>query len=148
MPELPKLNCSLLVRTDFTRDDAWREVRDQALQESEEGSRADLEPVSDPAFDGASREEVKAAVPADEDGAPVLFIADSTTLTRPDHPVLVLDLLEEDRRPFRCIPAELRGIGNNLNIADMDWAEFPDTADENSVFRGLPYSLLRVPACR
>lgn len=62
--------------------------------------------------------------------------------------MLVLDLLEEDRRPFRCIPAELRGIGNNLNIADMDWAEFPDTADENSVFRGLPYSLLRVPACR
>lgn len=80
--------------------------------------------------------------------APVLFIADSTTLTRTDHPVLVLDLLEEDRRPFRCIPAELRGIGNNLNIADMDWAEFADTADENSVFRGLPYSLLRVPACR
>src|SRR5205823_1651099 len=80
-------------------------------------------------------------VPANEHGASVLFIADSTTLTRPDHPVLVVDLLDDDRRPFRCIPPELRGIDNNLNIANMDWAEFADAVDENGVFRGL----LRVP---
>jgi len=24
MPELPELDCSLLVRTDFTSDDTWR----------------------------------------------------------------------------------------------------------------------------
>jgi hypothetical protein len=54
MPELPRLNCSLLVRTDFTGDDAWREVRDQALRENEEGFWAYLEPVSDPAFDGVT----------------------------------------------------------------------------------------------
>jgi hypothetical protein len=60
----------------------------------------------------------------------VLFIADSTTLTRPDHPVLVVDLLDDDRRPFRCIPPELWGIDNNLNIANMDWAEFADAVDE------------------
>jgi hypothetical protein len=138
MPELPKLNCSLLVRTDFTSDDAWRQVRDQALRESEEGFRADLEPVSGPAFDGARWEEAKAAVLANEDGAAVLFIADSATLTRPDHPVLVVDLLDDDRRPFRCIPPELCGIDNNLNIANMDWAEFADAVDENGVFRGFP----------
>ena len=138
MPELPKLNCSFLVRTDFTSDDAWRQVRDQALPESGEGFRAYLEPVSDPAFDGARWEEVKAAVPAREDGASVLFIADSTTLTRPDHPVLVVDLLGDDRRPFACIPAELWGIDNNLNIANMDWAGFSDAVDENGVFRGFP----------
>jgi hypothetical protein len=46
MPELPGLDCSLLVRTDFTGDDTWREVRDQALRENEEGFRAYLEPVS------------------------------------------------------------------------------------------------------
>lgn len=136
MPELPELNCSLLVRTDFASDDAWREVRDQALRESEEGFRAYLEPVSDPVFDGAGWEEVRAAVPANEDGASVLFIADSATLTRPDHPVLVVDLLDDDRRPFRCIPPELWGIDNNLNMANMDWAEFAHAVDENGVFRG------------
>lgn len=60
--------------------------------EREEGFRACLEPVSDPSFDGARREGVKAAVPADEDGAPVLFTAGSMTLTRPDHPVLAVAL--------------------------------------------------------
>lgn len=138
MPELPKLDCSLLVRTDFTSDDAWRGVRDQASRENEEGFRAYLELVSDPAFDGAGWEEVKAAVPANENGASVLFIADSTTLIRPDHPVLVVDLLDDDRRPFRCIPPELWGIDNNLNIANMGWAEFADAVDENGVFHGFP----------
>ena len=136
MPELPKLNCSLFVRTDFTSDDVWREVRDHALRESEEGFRAYLEPVSDPAFDGAGWEEVKATVPANEHGALVLFIADSTTLTRPDHPVLVVNLLDDDRRPFRCIPPGLWGIDNNLNIANMDWSDFADAVDECGVFRG------------
>ena len=138
MPELPKLDCSLLVRTDFTSDDAWREVCDQALRENEEGFRAYLEPVSDPAFDGARWAEVKAAVPANDDGASVLFIADSMTLTRADHPVLAVDLLDDDRRPFRCVPAELWGVDNNLNISNMDWAEFADAVDESGVFRGFP----------
>jgi hypothetical protein len=136
MLTLPMLDCSPLVRTDFISDDAWREVRDQALRENEDGFRAYLEPVSDPAFDGLSWQAVKAAVPANDNGASVLFIADSTTLTSPVHPVLVVDLLEDGRRPFRCIPAELWGIDNNLNIANMDWAEFSDAVDEGGVFRG------------
>jgi hypothetical protein len=38
----------------------------------------------------------------------VLFIADSTTVTHPDHPVLVVDLLDDDRRPLR---SSLRNYG-------------------------------------
>ena len=138
MPELPRLNCSLLVRTDFTSDDAWRELCDQSLRENEEGFRAYLEPVSDPAFDGVSWEAVKAAAPANDHGAAVLFIADSTALIWPDHPVLVMDLLDDGRRPFRCVPPELRGVENNLNIANMDWADFADAVDDSGVFRGFP----------
>jgi hypothetical protein len=137
MPELPRLNDSLLVRTDFTSDDAWREVRDQALRENEDGFRAYLEPVSDPTFGGITWQAAKAAVPANANGASVLFIADSTALTAPDHPVLVVDLLDDGNRPFRCIPAELWAVENNLNISNMDWAEFADDADESGVYRGL-----------
>ncbi len=137
MPDLPRLNCSLLVRTDFTSDDAWQEVRDQALRENEEGFRAYLEPVSDPAFDGVTWEAVKAAVPANAHGASVLFIADSTALTSPDHPVLVVDLLDDGRRPFRCIPPELWAVENNLNIANMAWEDFADEVDGSGVYRGL-----------
>jgi hypothetical protein len=42
-------------------------------------------------------------------------------LTNPDHPILFVDLTGGNGRlPFRCIPAELWGIDNNLNIANMD----------------------------
>lgn len=133
---LPWSNGSLLVRTDFTSDDAWQHVSDEAQRESEDGFLAYLEPVSDPAFDGATWQEVKEAVPANDHGASVLFIADRTALATPDHPVLVVDLLS-DARPFRCIPAELWSVENNLNIANMGWDDFASEVDENGVYRGL-----------
>lgn len=39
-------NCSLLVRTDFSSDDAWQQVADEATQENEAGFRAYAEPCS------------------------------------------------------------------------------------------------------
>jgi hypothetical protein len=86
MPTLPERNCSLLVRTDFSSDYAWQQVADEATRENEDGFRAYAEPVSDPAFDRASRETVKAALPVNSHGAMVLFIADSVSLSSPDRP--------------------------------------------------------------
>jgi hypothetical protein len=78
MPALPRSNSSLLVRTDFTDDDASQQVSDDALRENQDGFRAYLELVSDHAFAEARWEEVKAAVPAECREALVLFVADST----------------------------------------------------------------------
>jgi hypothetical protein len=137
MPTLPRLNSSLLVRTDFTSDDAWQQVSDEAQRENEDGFRAYIEPVSDPAFDRVTWEVVKAAVPANDHGASVLFVADSTALTSPDHPILVVDLLDSSGKPsFRCIPSELWGVDNNLNIANVGWEDFASAVDESGVFRG------------
>jgi hypothetical protein len=133
---LPRTRCSLLVRTDFTSDYAWWAVCDEALREYEDGFRAYLEPVSDPAFGGAAWEAVRAAVPPDDHGASVMFIADSMTLTSPDHPVLAVYLLDGGGRPFRCIPPELWAVDNNLNIANMAWEDFADAVDGSGVFRG------------
>ena len=58
------------------------------------------------------------------------FVADSVALTLPDHPVLVVDLLD-DRQPFRCILSELWGVENNLNLANLGWEEC-----QGGVFRG------------
>ncbi len=135
MPMLPKSNSSLLVRTDFTSDDAWRQVSEEAQRENEDGFQAYLETVSDAAFDQASWEQVKAAVPAAGDGAAVLFVADAVTLTAAGHPVLVVDL-RAGRQPFRCLPSELWVVENNLNLANMDWADFAGAAGDDGVFRG------------
>ncbi len=147
MTILPERNCSLLVRTDFSSDDAWRQVADEATQENGDSFRAYAEPVSDPALDAASWEAVKAALPASSHGASVLFIADSMSLSSPDHPILVVDLSDTflsiaefpeiaGRMPFRCIPSELWSVDNNLNIANMDWEDFAGAAGEDRVFRG------------
>jgi hypothetical protein len=136
MLTLPGSNSSLLVRTDFTGDDAWDQVSAEALQESEDGFRAYIQPISDLAFAGATWEAVKAALPTDNQCTAVLFVADSVALTLPDHPILVVDLLN-DRQPFRCIPSELWAVDNNLNLANLDWEDFAGAADdEGGIFRG------------
>jgi hypothetical protein len=62
--------------------------------------------------------------------------ADRTTLTSPDHPVLVVRLADDSgQRPFRCIPHELWSIDNNLNIANIDWEDVAGAVDECGVFR-------------
>jgi hypothetical protein len=136
MPTLPALDRSLLVRTDFSDDPAWELLADDAQRENQDGFRAYVEPISDPSFDGAGWEAVKAAVPSNDNGAAVLFVADAVALASLDRPILVVDLLAS-RTPFRSLPSELWAIDNNLNIANMDWEEFADRVDDNGVFRGL-----------
>jgi hypothetical protein len=50
---------------------------------------------------------------------------------------LVVDLLDSrDKPPFRCIPSELWGIDNNLDLANRDGEDFASAVDEAGVFRG------------
>ena len=136
---LPVSPSSLLVRTDFTSDDVWEQVCAEALRENEDGFCAYAVPISDPAFTGAAWEVVRSAVPVNDHGASVLFIVDSVTIDDKDHPILVVGLSSDlGESPFRCIPAELWSVDNNLNISNMDWAEFAAAVDEDGVFRGFP----------
>jgi hypothetical protein len=147
MPTLPHIG-ALLVRTDFTDDDAWDQVRAEATREyGPDGFQANVEPVSDLQWAGATWESVKAAAPVDDDGPRVLFIADNITVASPEHPILVVDLDDKilsvaefpeiaDRTPFRCIPSELWGVENNLSISNMDWEEFASDVGDDGVFRG------------
>ena len=136
MPALPRSDTSLLVRTDFASDDAWQQVIAEAQRENEDGFRAYLELVNDPAFDRLNWQAVKATVPVNENGASVLFIADGTTLTLPYHPILVVDLGISGKSPFRCVAPELWGVENNLNISNMDWDEFANAVEQR---RYLPW---------
>jgi hypothetical protein len=138
VPILPQSNVSLVVRTHFGDDEAWQHVCEEIARPSDEGFTANVEFVSDRAFEGFNASALKAAMPASGTVA-VLFAVDETTLTSADHPVLVVDLVDFDGEalePFRSIPAELWGIENNLNIANMDWEDFAGAADRSGVFRG------------
>lgn len=142
--------CSLLVRTDFTDDAAWDQVREEATREyGPDEFCANVEPVSDPQWAGAAWEAVKTAAPVDDEAGPsVLFIADSITFASPAHPVLVVDLTDRflsvtefpkiaNRTPFRCLPSALWDVENNLSIANLDWEDYAGSLADGEVYRGL-----------
>ena len=148
MVSFPPDSWCLLVRTDFTDDAAWAQVVEEVSRPSPEGFLANLQPVSDPAAADVGWQTLRdaaMATPTDTYSS-VLFVVDSATLVSADHPILVVstnrfyrDQLPDvfaTMRPFRCIPAELWSVENNLNLANMDWHDFARRVDEAGVFRG------------
>lgn len=137
MKKLPETANSLLLRTDFSDDAAWASLCMAVQQPNDEGFRAYLDCISDPAYDRLGVQELAAVHPKGGDRS-FAFIADRTTLTDPERPVLVVDFYHEPGRTFRVTPQEMWGVENNLSIANMDFSEFADYADPDGVFRGFP----------
>ena len=67
-----------------------------------------------------------------------MFVVDKITLSHPDNPILVIDLIGEPGRTFRVIPSAMWGVENNLSIANMDFADFADHTDSDGIFRDFP----------
>ncbi|SFW85305.1 DUF6924 domain-containing protein [Amycolatopsis australiensis] len=126
----------VLVRTWFGDDDAWAALAEEARTPSEDGFLAHLSLVDDRAFEGMDADALRAKQTA---GPIVSFLADETTLTSAEHPVLavwVLPRADGGFRPFRVLPAHLWSVENNINLANMDWADFTTSTGEDGVFRG------------
>lgn len=138
MPILPHAPSALVLRTDFSDDVAWDAVREAATAPSADGFQANLTFVSDPAFAEMTAEQVTGLPRAEYRS--FLFLVDNVTITSPEMPVVVVDLLHEPGRWFRVVPSEIWGVENNLSIANMDFFEFANHADPYGVFRGFPQS--------
>lgn len=139
MTSLPVSNSALLVRTDYADDAEWQRLRDEVAVPSEDGFTADLELVDDRSFAHTTWEQVKAAVPPNEEGSTIVLVAAAPTFARADHAVLVVDLMDYNGQrlePFRCIPTELWSVENNLNLANMDWDDFANATNQDRTFRG------------
>jgi hypothetical protein len=122
---------SLVLRTDFADDAAW-----VGLQSAVGAEGATY--VSDPRYSAVT---IQALVDADsaatdDDKLTYLFIADATTMTDAEHPLLALDLYDEPGRTFRLPPRWYADVSANLCIANMDFHEFADAADESGTYRG------------
>jgi len=135
--KLPKTDSSLLLRTDFSNDRAWAALCDSVREPSKEGFQATLDCISDPAYDGLMVEQL-VALALNGNAPRFIFIADQTTFTNSEQPVLVVDLCNELGRTFRVIPSEMWGVENNLSLSNMDFFEFADDVDADGVFRGFP----------
>jgi uncharacterized protein DUF6924 len=137
---LPDTEHALVLRTDFSDEDAW-ELLCTMIQAPNPryGFRAYVDFVSEPAFDAATVEQLLASS-AQGPYRSYMFIVDKMALTHPEHPVLVLELDEEGEpgRTFRVIPSEMWSVENNLSLANMDFEDFADSAEADGIFRGFP----------
>jgi hypothetical protein len=132
MKQLPESDNSLVIRTDFSDDEVWREVRDQ-LAAPVGDFRAYVDFVDDRDYDGLTIDHL---LELGESSKSFVFLADGETMTNPEHPALVVDLLHEPGRTFRVIPSEMWSVENNLSLCNMDWEDFSSNLDSNGTHRG------------
>ncbi|MFI7542968.1 DUF6924 domain-containing protein [Actinoplanes sp. NPDC049599] len=126
---------SLVLRTDFSDDAAWDELR--AVLRSE-GAHRSATYVSDPAYAGVT---IQALVEADaaaveDDKLTYVFVADAVTLSNDEWLLLAVDLEEEPGRSFRVRPGAFTDVSANLAVANMEFADFAGATDETGTFRG------------
>jgi hypothetical protein len=132
-PTDPDAGRSIVLRTDFSDDAAWRAVV-AAIEAPAGDLRYILRFVSDPAHQAMTSDQVLAF--AERAKQTFVFVVDRTTMTAADHPVLVVDAFERSGRSFRVTPAELWSVENNLALANMDFEEFATAVGADGVFRG------------
>ncbi|WP_143175042.1 DUF6924 domain-containing protein [Cryptosporangium aurantiacum] len=133
MPSLPQPDdlTSLILRTDFTDDRAWNELRQTV---GTDGASY----ASDPSFADVT---IQALIDTDTAADPdhqltYVFLADALTMTDDEHPLLALDLFDEPGRTFRVAPRWFLDISANLGIGNLGFDEFADAADESGTYRG------------
>ncbi|MER6148482.1 DUF6924 domain-containing protein [Streptomyces hirsutus] len=142
---------ALVVRIDYLDDQAWQDVA-AALMEpwGDRQYEAHVHFIDDPAWAGATVDEVLTAVCGDDNLA-VVFLADRTTMQAESHPLLAVTTLtreecvdEEDYeqltefgRDFRTIPAGLHDVHANLSIGNLGFEEYAASAhdDPEGIYR-------------
>ena len=140
MRPLPKTDNALVIRTDFENQQAWRAICDLIRAPVHEGSYrfyANVDFYEGTEFRNLGKEDLLRRVPKDYNHS-FFLVVDKDAITRPDFPILVVDLFAERGRSFRAIPSQIQGIENNLSIANMDFSDFADAVDNDGVFRGFP----------
>jgi hypothetical protein len=137
-PTLPEGDYSLVIRTDFSDEAAWKAICD-AIQEpqTEDEFQALVECVDDKSCAHLTPGRIASVLP-DNSQRSFVFLVDTHAIVKPDHPILVVDLAHEPVRTFRVLPSQAWGVENNLRLANMTFEEFAGAVDPDGVFRDFP----------
>jgi hypothetical protein len=140
MKQIPETDYALVLRTDFSDQIAWEEIC-AAIREpiGDFHFLAYVEFLDDSEFANLTKDQLLERVPENYNHT-FIILADQTAISRPEHPLLIVELYERSGRLFRAIPSQIQSIENNLSIANMDFEEFAESADKDGVFRGFPES--------
>lgn len=144
MKNLPDTDETLLIRTDFSDATAWQALLQTVTTPNQDGFLANVRPVNELAYRDLTTEQILSA--ARELDTDLLIVADKTSLTAPEMPLLALLLIDEkdecregearqEHGRLRVVATELWSVENNLSLANMDWEDF-ENASDGGVFRG------------
>ncbi len=130
-----------VLRTDFTDDAAWAQLRaDLVADDYSSGYTPHLQFVERRDLSGIEGDLLESEIPRAYPSAyehPFLVLVDAFAVSSPEHPVLLIDLSEDDTSTsFRALPREVSSIEANLSISNMDFFEFGESTDDDGVFRG------------
>jgi len=138
MKQIPETENALVLRVDFSNQAGWEIICATILEPvGDLAFRANVEFLENAEYNGITQDQLLELIPANYAHS-FIIVADSTVISHPDHPLLIIDLYERSGREFRAIPSQIQGIENNLSIANMDFEEFAESVDESGVFRGFP----------
>jgi hypothetical protein len=128
---------SLIIRTDYSDERAWQDVKVELAQVWDGQFEPSHQIVDDPAWAGATVDEVLAAVTAAYDDLTIVFLADATTMRAEHHALLAVTTDTRDEfgdeeyeatiefgREFRTVPLGVHGIHTNLQLTNMDFTDF------------------------
>lgn len=140
MRQIPETENALVLGTDFSNQAAWEEIC-SAIRKPVGIFRflANVDFVDDVEYADITKDQLLNLIPRNYNHS-FIIVADRTAILLPDHPLLITDLYESSGCEFRAIPSQIQGIENNLSIANMDYEEFAEAADEYGIFRGFPKS--------
>ncbi|WP_280887929.1 DUF6461 domain-containing protein [Streptomyces sp. LBL] len=129
----------LVIRTDFTDEDAWGRVVEELRVPWVDDDPVEPHLICDPRYADAPTELVLQAVRAALPGPSLpgaVFIADDTTMRGTGHPLLAVSTewdgepFEEDEEEFvtqfRLLPDTAVEISTNLDLGNMDFEDFVD----------------------
>ncbi len=122
MYELP-----VLLRTDFSDDATWQAITREVTA---------VECVDDAEHASVDEENVRGVLAGYRHG--FVLLADARSMTRAGHPLLVVDLSEEEEPSFRVLPGTVGPMVGDLAEETREIAEFGEAADleDDGVFRG------------
>ncbi|MBY8855152.1 hypothetical protein K7711_01540 [Nocardia sp. CA2R105] len=138
---LPETVKAVLIRTDFSDQQAWESCRSaidaSAMAASDVNIEQDVEILDDPDNHDITVEQLLALEETDHT---FVMLADRETLASTEYPILFLDLFEDQRgATVRVASSELgEAVGNvdNGNITIEDYAAAAAHAGDKNVFRG------------
>ena len=140
MKQIPPTENPLVLRTDFSNQEAWEKICSQI--QTPVGMfrfRANVEFLDDTEYAGLTKEQVLERIPKNYNHT-FIFIVDRTAISHLDHSLVVVDLYDGSGHEFRAIPSQIQAIENNLSVANMDFEEFAEAVDEDGIYRGFPQS--------